>query len=589
MGINIFFLKIKKINQSLIKIREAMTNDYNYLKNEEFRKTLSFLDALSIKLWYAIEGPSNYKVFTGIAYLTKQFPKLFNKNYIAKLFILTKGRIHYEFEADYFDEEFLMKLLKKEYFLPKEEKQYYKNYVLDYISIFPEDFKVLKKKNIKKIKKHYIEYIYFLPWPFDIELFKKYFKKGYSLNYQKIDKMKLYNQKKELQFFLINTYPDFLINFLKYSKYSGYDFFKEISSKLYTNFLPINLEESNFYFTEKELLDLYSIYPNLRLQDKSIYLDSNLFGKTLDIIIKEYFTIKKEVIYCKLSDEELDFLSCTIDETAENMKIDFEKLLNISIMKNLILLNPDFFVFSFFKNKYSPSILTYLQSIPKIKCINTSINSMNFEALFKRAIEIDLEENDLTENISNFLYKYNSTFFLQACHKYICHQSLNIEEANNLVLNVPAIINEDNIFNILNIETISSILKEKPYIYKYLNTENKLKLNNLMVFQETNIKYIPIEILKINSFNAELISTNKYLLMTILKRLSTVKNYSFEYLREKILNEFLRSENEEYLLYLDDEAIETLIFLKKLDFNNLKNKKVIKKIRKIYTLIYPDL
>ena len=81
--------------------------------------SLTFIDAFRVKKIinkniYENRKYDSFRVLENIDYFIHRFPLIFNKSYIADLFIATKRRLFYYIKETEYSEELLMEIMKKE-------------------------------------------------------------------------------------------------------------------------------------------------------------------------------------------------------------------------------------------------------------------------------------------------------------------------------------------------------------------------------------------------------------------------------------------------------------------------------------------
>lgn len=631
---------IRKNNKLLTKYLERKDL---FLKeiNEKYEKTienklwfeqLNLIKLFWLKDYFLKNTPHSYEnEYKNINYLYRKHPFIFNNEFISKLYIKTKGRIFYFFST--WSEDLIMKLIQIEdenmFHIFSLENNKAKNKLekegcllelnvreefLHFTDFIPENLYIETEYNKEKIKKFYPKYMYLLDeYPSLKELKKRSPKTLQLYNKKEIKKMKVYDWDRECQiYFLSNLFnnkeisnEDFEIfsSIIKKSKYYGSDFYSEIISRINNNF--IQSEYVDFSLLNDEMrIRIYDKFPILKLFRTSTTENAENLESFVKDILNAYYELKKDRNYWNITDSQLRYLRNNLEDILWEREFLYLKE-NRKVLKEIIYIDPDFYIYKYFKGKYDKDLLGYVSNlnIYKFDYISNEIDRnsrFRFEdidiglKIVEESFEIDLREKYINKRDFCSFIKNKKIFALKTVIDIFNDRRIDFSITEKLLSFYPKLLKEEAfVMDIKNIEIFENFLKKYPEYYKYLYEKtllrNETTIEIIKNFEE-NIKYIPAIKLRERSLYKELIRGNKYFLKPILKKLKydyLISKYGCKKIDLKefntlLYNEFKRNNDAFYINFLPEDIIEALIIKDEINFSNIKNKKVRRNLSKIY-------
>lgn len=634
-------LKKNKLINKFIESKNLFLKEINE-NNDETIGNLLWLDKLNLiklfwlKDYFLKNNPLNYQdEYTNIEHLYIKHPIIFDNEFIAKLYMKTKGRIFYFFSS--WSEDLIMKLiqfedehmfsfnfLESDYPLDKptlitvskgkEIPDYLRKRNLNFTDFIPENLYIETEYNKEKIKKFYPKYMYLLDeYPSLKELKKRSLKTLQLYNKEEIKKMKVYDWDRECQiYFLSNLFSnkeisnkDFEIfsSIIKKSKYCDSDFYSEIISRINNNF--IQSEYVDFSLLNDEMkIRIYDKFPILKLFRTSTTENAENLESFVKDILNTYYELKKDRNYWNITDSQLRYLRNNLEDILWEKEFLYLKE-NKEILKEIIYINPDIYIYKYFKGKYDKDLLDYVSNlnIYKFDYISNEIDRnsrFRFEdidiglKIVEESFEIDLREKYINKRDFCSFIKNKKIFALKTVIDIFNDRRIDFSITEKLLNFYPKLLKEEAfVMDIKNIEIIENFLKKYPENYRYLYEKTLLRNEttiNVIKSCEENIEYIPAIKLREKSLYKELIKGNKYFLKPILKKLKYdyligkygCKKIDLEEFNNLLYNEFKRNNDAFYINFLPEDIIEALIIKDEIDFSNIKDKKVRRNLSKIY-------
>ncbi len=631
---------IRKNNKLLTKYFERKDLFFKEI-NEKYAKTIEnklWLEQLNLiklfwlKDYFLKNTPHSYEnEYKNINYLYRKHPFIFNNEFISKLYIKTKGRIFYFFSK--WSEDLIMKLIqiedenmfniftlennKSKNKLEKKGRLWELNEreeFLHFTDFIPENLYIETEYNKEKIKKFYPKYIYLLDeYPSLKELKKRSPKTLQSYNKKESKKMKVYDWDRECQvYFLSNLFSnkeisneDFEIfsSIIEESKYYGSDFYSEIISHINNNF--IQNEYIDFSLLNDEMrIRIYDKFPILKLFRTSTTENAENLESFVKDILNTYYELKKDRNYWNITDSQLRYLRNNLEDILWEKEFLYLKE-NREVLKEIIYIDPDIYIYKYFKGKYDKDLLGYVSNlnIYKFDYINNEIDRnsrFRFEdvdsglKIVEESFEIDLREKYINKRDFCSFIKNKKIFALKTVIDIFNDRRIDFSITEKLLNFYPKLLKEEAfVMDINNIKIFEDFLKKHPENYKYLYEKtllrNETTIEIIKKFEE-NIKYIPAIKLREKSLYKELIRENKYFLKPILKKLKydyLISKYGCKKIDLKefntlLYNEFKRNNDAFYINFLPEDIIEALIIKDEIDFSNIKDKKVRRNLSKIY-------
>lgn len=637
---------IRKDNKLLTKYFERKNL---FLKeiNEKYEKTIEnklWLEQLNLiklfwlKDYFLKNTPRSYEnEYKNIDYLYRRHPFIFNNEFISKLYIKTKGRIFYFFST--WSEDLIIKLIQIEdenmFNIFSLENNKTKNKLekegcllelnvreefLHFTDFIPENLYIETEYNKEKIKKFYPKYIYLLDeYPSLKELRKRSPKTLQSYNKKEIKKMKVYDWDRECQiYFLSNLFSnkeisnkDFEIfsSIIKKSKYFGSDFYSEIISRINNNF--IQNEYVDFSLLNDEMrIRIYDKFPILKLFRTSTTENAKNLESFVKDILNTYYELKKDRNYWNITDSQLRYLRNNLEDILWEREFLYLKE-NREVLKEIIYIDPDIYIYKYFKGKYDKDLLGYVSNlnIYKFDYISNEIDRnsrFRFEdidmglKIIEESFEIDLREKYINKRDFCSFIKNKKIFALKTVINIFNDRRIDFSITEKLLNFYPKLLKEEAfVMDIKNIEIFEDFLKKYPEYYKYLYEKtllrNETTIEIIKNFEE-NIKYIPAIKLREESLYKKLIKENKYFLKPILKKLKydyliyryNGKKFDLEDFKNLLYNEFKKNDDAYYLNFLPEETIEALFIKGEINFKNITDKKTKRNLSKIYMYLKED-
>lgn len=618
----------KKLPLLVRKIREYKNNFYKkiYGNNKETIENLDWLiglnlrDTFCLKSYFLENTPTNFDTeYKYIGHLLVEHPIIFNNNFLAKLYLKTKGRIFLFLDDIEFTESLVMELIR-------EEEKYLNEKMtlaietknideLDEIHKFrhfteflPKDFYFKQDYNVREIKEVYEKYFYLIEMNPSLKKLKKENPSSlrYDLNKDKLERMNVINWAEDAQVYfisnLLNTNENVSLDNLQLfwylidkSIYSGASFYLKVLRNIDKNFL---LEDKFYDYTEELLdkdskLEIMEKFPNLYLLDENTYKENNL-EKILDKISKAYdFQNRK----CKLSLEEMrllrDFLDVGLSENDFFRKS--ENTNNLDLLGKIYEIDYSQYALRYNQNKYTKETIEKINSLHRIMAKDEFLrlkdndkNEYAFE-IFSEAINIDYIENNITtkdiENLRNYIASNQALFYVTK--KKLWDAKISNEFKIDVILSkYPQFLSIEGITNAINPQDIiKKFLLLHPSYYKYYKKEmDEEFIYKLIDIYPDNMKYINKNNLKNMDFIKKLIYRDKNFLKDILTKTKYIKNIELntEEISDMVYNEFKRSEDSFYLYFLPDEILEALLIKEEINLKNIKEKRTRRKLSKIY-------
>ena len=506
---------IRKDNKLLTKYFERKNL---FLKeiNEKYEKTIEnklWLEQLNLiklfwlKDYFLKNTPRSYEnEYKNIDYLYRRHPFIFNNEFISKLYIKTKGRIFYFFST--WSEDLIIKLIQIEdenmFNIFSLENNKTKNKLekegcllelnvreefLHFTDFIPENLYIETEYNKEKIKKFYPKYIYLLDeYPSLKELRKRSPKTLQSYNKKEIKKMKVYDWDRECQiYFLSNLFSnkeisnkDFEIfsSIIKKSKYFGSDFYSEIISRINNNF--IQNEYVDFSLLNDEMrIRIYDKFPILKLFRTSTTENAKNLESFVKDILNTYYELKKDRNYWNITDSQLRYLRNNLEDILWEREFLYLKE-NREVLKEIIYIDPDIYIYKYFKGKYDKDLLGYVSNlnIYKFDYISNEIDRnsrFRFEdidmglKIIEESFEIDLREKYINKRDFCSFIKNKKIFALKTVINIFNDRRIDFSITEKLLNFYPKLLKEEAfVMDIKNIEIFEDFLKKYPEYYKYL-------------------------------------------------------------------------------------------------------------------------